>query len=38
MSYYGAESGNRTRTSIAHCPLKTACLPIPPPRHIEWII
>ena len=28
-----AESGTRTRTSIAHCPLKTACLPVPPPRH-----
>ena len=27
-----AESGTRTRTSIAHCPLKTACLPVPPLR------
>ena len=28
----GAEGGTRTRTSIAHYPLKIACLPIPPLR------
>ena len=28
----GAEGGTRTPTGIAHCPLKTACLPVPPPR------
>ena len=33
-----AESGTRTRTSIAHCPLKTACLPVPPSRHIKVIL
>ena len=28
----GAEGESRTRTGVAHCPLKTACLPIPPLR------
>ncbi len=29
----GAEGENRTRTTEGHCPLKTACLPVPPLRH-----
>jgi hypothetical protein len=29
----GAEDETRTRTSVAHYPLKIACLPIPPLRH-----
>ncbi len=28
----GAEGGIRTRTGVAHYPLKIACLPVPPLR------
>ncbi len=30
----GAEGENRTRTTVGHYPLKIACLPVPPLRHI----
>ena len=33
----GAEGENRTRTSMAHCALNTACLPIPPLRHQNYL-
>jgi hypothetical protein len=33
----GAEGETRTRTGVAHYPLKIACLPVPPLRHILWI-
>ena len=29
----GADGRSRTGTPFGHCPLKTACLPIPPHRH-----
>ena len=32
----GAEGRSRTGTDEVHCPLKTACLPIPPLRHLIY--
>lgn len=32
----GAEGEIRTRTTVGHYPLKIACLPVPPLRHISY--
>ena len=32
---YGAEGRSRTGTGVTHYPLKIACLPIPPLRHVN---
>ena len=32
----GAEGESRTRTTVGHYPLKIACLPIPPLRHLNF--
>ncbi len=34
LSKNGAEGEIRTRTTVGHYPLKIACLPVPPLRHI----
>ena len=38
LKLFGADGRSRTGTSIAHYPLKIACLPIPPHRHLSRII
>ena len=33
----GAVGGTRTHTALGHRPLKTACLPVPPPRQGDGV-